>query len=359
MNSSKLALTISAVVLVHVIGGAVILLQPGCKSDTAAPVTPAPAAGNSTAAADIATPLSEPTRPTTVTPATPVGMGSMTPSEPLTSGDVSPSATMPNPATSGPAVTYEVKKGDILGKIAKQEKVSLSALEAANNLTSTSKLKIGQTLTIPVESGSAAPASSGAAPAVTAAAPVGAGGTYTVKSGDVLSKIAHSHGVTVAALRAANHLSSDNLKAGQTLILPAGAAASTPAPASTSAAVSEPAPLATGDSSGVYVVKSGDSIDTIAKKHGVKASELMKLNNITNPKNLKIGQKLKMPTGATASTASAAPSTTTSPAPATTTAPTLPPSVTETATPPPTAPTAAPASNGTVQENVPVTPVAN
>jgi len=45
-------------------------------------------------------------------------------------------------------------------------------------------------------------------------------GSYTVSSGDTLSRIASRHGTTVSALKSANGLSSDALRVGQTLALP-------------------------------------------------------------------------------------------------------------------------------------------
>lgn len=49
---------------------------------------------------------------------------------------------------------------------------------------------------------------------------------------------------------------------------------------------------ASGDS---YVVKSGDSIWRIANKFGVDQNTLMKTNNITDPRKMKIGMKLVIP----------------------------------------------------------------
>ncbi len=49
----------------------------------------------------------------------------------------------------------------------------------------------------------------------------GGGGDYTVKSGDTLSGIASTYGVTVSALREANGIKKDNqLRAGQKLVIP-------------------------------------------------------------------------------------------------------------------------------------------
>jgi LysM repeat protein len=362
MNSSKLALTISAVVLVHLVAGTVILLQPGCKSDgTPTAATPPPAdAANTTAATENTTALAEPTRPPEVTPATPVPVGNLQTGEPLTTSDQVNNAP---PTPSGPTITYEVKKGDSLSKIAKTEKVSLADLMAANNLTRSSKLKIGQTLNIPTSS-SAAPAETASASATpaTTEAPAAGGSTYTVKAGDSLSKIAHKNGTSVSALRAANHLTSDSLKVGQVLTLPSGTTPS--ASSGTAAALSAPTALAADTSAaatsepGVYVVQSGDSLSKIAHKNGTTVSELMTLNNISNPLRLKIGEKIKLPSGAKTAGGSTEAAANTTPAAETPPAEPLP-SVTTTS-PPATNTTAQPAAgNGTVEENVPVTPVTN
>ena len=45
-------------------------------------------------------------------------------------------------------------------------------------------------------------------------------GTYTVKANDNLYRIALNHGVSLASLKAANHLSGNNLLVGQTLVIP-------------------------------------------------------------------------------------------------------------------------------------------
>ncbi|MDP3524791.1 MAG: peptidoglycan DD-metalloendopeptidase family protein [Hoeflea sp.] len=48
-----------------------------------------------------------------------------------------------------------------------------------------------------------------------------AGGSYTVASGDTLSKIARKHGVSVDALKAANNVAGSNIRIGQALVIPA------------------------------------------------------------------------------------------------------------------------------------------
>jgi LysM repeat protein len=86
-------------------------------------------------------------------------------------------------------------------------------------------LKIGQKLTIPGGGTAAAPAG-----AVSSETGLGGGETYVVRSGDNLTRIAKTHGVTVKALRAENNLATDHIKVGQKLKLPARADAAAPAP---------------------------------------------------------------------------------------------------------------------------------
>ena len=44
-----------------------------------------------------------------------------------------------------------------------------------------------------------------------------------------------------------------------------------------------------------YIVKKGDNLSTIAKKNGLKLSEIVKLNNISNPDYIQAGQKINLP----------------------------------------------------------------
>ncbi len=44
-----------------------------------------------------------------------------------------------------------------------------------------------------------------------------------------------------------------------------------------------------------HIVVKGESLDKIAKAHGTTALELQKLNRITDPKKLQIGQQLRLP----------------------------------------------------------------
>ena len=45
----------------------------------------------------------------------------------------------------------------------------------------------------------------------------------------------------------------------------------------------------------VHIVVKGESLEKIAKAHGTTSAELQKLNRITDPKKLQIGQQLTLP----------------------------------------------------------------
>jgi LysM repeat protein len=251
------------------------------------------------------------------------------------------------PAATAATHVYIVKKGDSLWKIAKAESVTVGELSRANNLTKTSTLKVGQKLTVPAakaEKTSVATASvvptmtdanggSAASPAVAAAGNDDNSNLYVVKSGDSLWKIARHKNVTVAALKQANNLNGDSLKVGQKLHIPASTAGST---ASSSAGWQAPGSY-TENGQTIHIVDFNETPATIAKKYGIKTDDLLKANNITDPKRVQYAQRLVIPMQPASATASGptvaantAPAAGATPAPATsmttagTTAPTTP-----------------------------------
>jgi LysM repeat protein len=187
----------------------------------------------------------------------------------------------PAPSSSG---TYTVKAGDSLSGIATRHQVKLGALLAANGMTVTSVILPGQTLNLPA--GAVAP--SGGNPSAPSNASTA--GSYTVKAGDSLSRIASRHGVKLGALLAANNLAITSLiTPGMTLALPAGATAP-----------GDSAPTGSGAASGSYTVKAGDSLSRIASRHGVKLSALLAANNMTISSLITPGMTLVLPAGAIA-----------------------------------------------------------
>lgn len=109
-------------------------------------------------------------------------------------------------------ITYTVKKGDVLGKIAEAHGVGLSKLKEWNGLKS-NDIKVGQKLVIYTNGGPAkSTASSAAAKGYT---------TYTVKSGDSFYLIAKNYpGVSAQNIMDYNGISSSKLRPGMVIKIP-------------------------------------------------------------------------------------------------------------------------------------------
>jgi LysM repeat protein len=221
---SRMKLGVFCVLAVSVTGLMAMLIQ-GCKREQPAETTDTTAtADTNTPTMDTNTPAYEASNPPVVVP--PMGTNP-------------PAMVTPPVETAG--TEYIIVKGDTLGKIAKKNGVSLKALEAANPGVVPTKLKVGQKLSLPA-GGAVAPA----ADSTTAAAADVGGETYTVKSGDTLTKIAKANGTTVKAIKSENNLTTDHIKVGQKLKIPAKVEAAAPvaAPVDTTSAPPVPAPAA-------------------------------------------------------------------------------------------------------------------
>lgn len=237
---------------------------------------------------------------------------------------------------------YVVKRGDMLSSIAHKHGVSVKELSKLNNITNPNKVKVGQELMLPGQSG--------AKSVVTKATPksvVASDGmkVYTVVKGDVLSRIAVRHGTTSKELMTKNELTSDKLKVGQKLVVPAkevksekssktvaktGAKVEAPAvgesaPVSAPVVPSEPAvttmpaaeepgatvpavlpeqapgsgaalpdPVGAAAQPFTHDVVAGETLQMIADKYGVSIDKLMSINNLSS-KDINPPLTLKLP----------------------------------------------------------------
>jgi LysM repeat protein len=147
---------------------------------------------------------------------------------PLEASNVAPPVVVPvqAPVPEVAGKEYIVVKGDSFAKIAKKNGVSVKAIQAANPGVEPTKLKVGQKLSIPASSGGASASGMTGGPVSTGSSM--GGETYTVKSGDTLTKIAKMQGTTIKAIRAENNLTTDHIKVGQKLKIPAKTEAAAP-----------------------------------------------------------------------------------------------------------------------------------
>lgn len=176
---------------------AVIMLQ-GCGTPKPMPVEPPPAPV-----------MPPPTVPEYIPPVQPMPVIPSAPVRP----PVRPPVVAPRDA---PVTDYVIQSGDSLSKIAARHGMTTRELAELNGIKDPNLIRIGQKIVIP---GGTSPRKADAPPA----RKVPGGQEYEVKSGDVLSKIAVAHGVTTAQIMDANGLSSDVIRVGQKLVLPAGA----------------------------------------------------------------------------------------------------------------------------------------
>ena len=167
---------------------------------------------------------------------------------------------------------YVVKSGDTLSGIADNFNVSIKELKKASALKN-DKISKGDVLLIPV------PHDYVATPKRASASP-----NYTVVTGDTLGGIASKYGVTVSDLKTVNGLTNNELWVGMKLEIPGKGtqlqAETTP----------NPAPAIRKE----YRVKRGDTLGVIAKRHGVKVTDLKKENNLRTS-TIRVGQTLRIP----------------------------------------------------------------
>ena len=161
--------------------------------------------------------------------------------------------------------------GDTLYSIARQYETTVDELKRINNLTN-NVLNIGQVLKIPNNNGNNNDNNNGNN---------NENITYIVVSGDSLYSIVRKYNTTIDELKRINNLTSNNLSIGQILKVPTT--------------------NSSGDSTITYVVVSGDNLYDIARRYNTSVDAIKTLNNLTS-NNLSIGQVLKIPSSTTSST---------------------------------------------------------
>ena len=170
---------------------------------------------------------------------------------------------------------HVVRSGENLGLIARRYHVYVSQIKAWNNMRK-STIYPGQRLVV-YPSARYNPQAVKASTATISKSP---SGRHTVRSGENLGLIAKKYGCSVSDIKAWNNLSKSTIHPGQTLI------------------VNNTAGNVKIDPKAEYIyhtVKSGDTLWDIAKLYdGVTVNQIKQLNNISNARRLKPGDKIRI-----------------------------------------------------------------
>ena len=116
---------------------------------------------------------------------------------------------------------------------------------------------------------------------------------HEIQSGDTLGGIAERYGTSVAALKKLNRLKSNLIRVGRSLVVPAGPdGANRDAPSIEALALGN----RSSGSRDHHVVKRGESLWLIARRHDTTVSKLAALNRIGSESVLRPGQRLTLRT---------------------------------------------------------------
>ncbi|MDX1565316.1 MAG: LysM peptidoglycan-binding domain-containing protein, partial [Phycisphaeraceae bacterium] len=198
-----------------------------------------------------------------------------------------------------PAVskTYTIRAGDDFATIARRtwgSEAKWVAIQRANPDVDPRRLRIGQKIVIPTLEADALRRSGELSSAAQSTA-LGRRAHVTVEKGDSLTRISRkvygrsSLWETIYQANRDKLSSPDDLKVGMVLAIP-------PRPKSASASASR----SSGDSEGIYTVRSGDTLSAIARKKLGSAKRWPMIyeanrDRLSSPEDIQVGQKLRIP----------------------------------------------------------------
>lgn len=173
--------------------------------------------------------------------------------------------------------TYIVEPGDNLTRIAARYGTTPEAIAKQNGFGVNKRIVVGQRLLV-----------------TTSPSKIVKQRVHTVKKGDTLIGIGKKYGVSAKDIASANGFATTkSIRPGQELRIPT-ASKTNASKGTTRAGKGQAAKPALR----TYVVRAGDSLSVIARRHGVSVKALTAANNISEKKPIRPGQKLTIPESA-------------------------------------------------------------
>ncbi|MBI4320642.1 MAG: LysM peptidoglycan-binding domain-containing protein [Chloroflexi bacterium] len=197
------------------------------------------------------------------------------PAEPSVPVPSAPPAAVAKPATtsaSGTPGEYVVQPGDTLRSIAAKFDLDAKALASLNGIDDPDRIAPDQRLRVAATQPSR-PAS--------AAAPAVAPKEYVVQERDTLSSIADRFGMTTDSLTKLNRIEKPDLVVVGSRLKIEGGQASAPTPRA-------------------HVVGAGETLGEIAERYGVSQKAIVELNRLADGDHIVIGQELRLPASSSA-----------------------------------------------------------
>lgn len=220
---------------------------------------------------------------------------------------------LPSPSAAAGEQEYAVESGDTIWAISQRFGVSMQSILDRNGITEATagQIRVGQKIILPRGASSAPkpsptrPATGGPSGAATPKVgtppkpatppPALTDGVYTVQPGDSLWTISRKYGTTIDAIREANRLTSDLLRPGQELIIPGAATTGSPPSLGPDVDVAPAARSAGTPRTETYYLEPNETLEDVAKDHGITLQELLRLNGITDPSEVKSFEPILVP----------------------------------------------------------------
>ena len=175
-------------------------------------------------------------------------------------------------------MSYKVISGDTLIKIAKKFGTTYQELARINGISNPNLIRVGQIIKLPNSSSSSSPSPSLSSTFI----------SYSVASGDTLIKIAKRYGTTYQEIARINGISNPNIiRVGQVLKIPCS-----------NSTINNTPSISTSSNQSEYIsykIVSGDTLSKIANRFGTNYQELARINGISNPNIINVGQIIKVP----------------------------------------------------------------